>query len=150
MIEPQTLEQTNLDNSKLINFAPAELKIFKEELDKQFAEGKGVDIFKALRNTRYFAMLDRRFKELEECHCIEFADKEWEKFINDKDFEVIVMRDYKIQFFGDNESKVWTATSEDIPGLILEDESATKLIQRVMLAAPEIIELNGVQRAELA
>ena len=102
MIESQTLEQSDLDDSKLINFAPAELKIFKEEL--------------------------------EEGHY----------------FEVIVMGGYKIQFFGDNESKVWTATSEDIPGLILEDESATKLIQRVMLAAPEIIELNGVQRAELA
>ena len=38
--------------------------------------------------------------------------------------------------------------SEDIPGLILEEESADKLIQRVMLAAPEIIELNGVKRRQ--
>ncbi|MBQ4403907.1 MAG: DUF1902 domain-containing protein [Selenomonadaceae bacterium] len=138
MIEAQTLEQMNLDGSKLINFAPAELKIFKEELDKQFAEGNGVDIFKALRNARYLAMLDRSFKEIEEGHYIEFADEEWEKFINDKDFEVIIMGNYRIQLVWDNESKVWTATSEDIPGLILEDESAAKLIKRVMLVAPEI------------
>ena len=59
MIEAQTLEQANLDDSKLINFAPAELKLFKEELDKQFAAGNGVDIFKALRNARYLAEIDR-------------------------------------------------------------------------------------------
>ena len=78
MIEAQTLEQMNLDGSKLINFAPAELKIFKEELDKQFAEGNGVDIFKALRNARYLAMLDRSFKELEEGKVVSFTEDEWE------------------------------------------------------------------------
>ena len=40
------------------------------------------------------------------------------------------------------------ATSSDIPGLILEGESADKLISSVMLAAPEIIELNGVEKRE--
>ena len=69
MIEAQTLEQMNLDDSKLINFAPAELKIFKEELDKQFAEGNGVDIFKALRNARYLAMLKRGFRQMHEGRC---------------------------------------------------------------------------------
>ena len=48
----------------------------------------------------------------------------------------------------DAEAKVWMATSEDIPGLILEDDSADKLIQRVILAAPEIIELNGVEKRQ--
>ncbi len=55
---------------------------------------------------------------------------------------------YDIQLAWDDEAKVWMATSEDIPGLILEDESADKLIQRVMLAAPEIIELNGVEKRQ--
>ena len=55
---------------------------------------------------------------------------------------------YNIQLDWDDEAKVWMATSEDIPGLILEDESADKLIQRVMLAAPEIIELNGVEKRQ--
>ncbi|MBR4384275.1 MAG: DUF1902 domain-containing protein [Selenomonadaceae bacterium] len=56
------------------------------------------------------------------------------------------MQGYKIQLAWDDEAEVWMATSEDIPGLILEDESADKLIQRVMLAAPEIIELNGIEK----
>ena len=63
--------------------------------------------------------------------------------------ELTVMGGYKIQLVWDDEAKVWMATSEDIPGLILEDESSTKLIQRVMLAAPEIIELNA-ERVALA
>ena len=58
------LKQDNLDISKPINFAPRELKLFKEELDKQFAEGKGVDISKALHNASYLAMLERGFNQL--------------------------------------------------------------------------------------
>ena len=58
------------------------------------------------------------------------------------------MKGYNVQLAWDNEAKVWMATSEDIPGLILEAESADNLIQRVMLAAPEIIELNGVDKRQ--
>ena len=58
------------------------------------------------------------------------------------------MEGYNIQLDWDDEAKVWMATSEDIPGLILEDESADKLIQRVILAAPEIIELNGLEKRQ--
>ena len=65
MLEVQTLNQEEFDISKPINFAPRELTLFKEELDKQFAEGNGVDIFKAIRNARYLAMLDRGFRQLE-------------------------------------------------------------------------------------
>ena len=65
MAETQTLDQADLDGSKTINFAPREWFFFKAELDKQFAEGNGVDILKALRNTRYLAMLDKGFKQLE-------------------------------------------------------------------------------------
>lgn len=85
MIEAQTLEQADLDDSKLINFAPAELKIFKEELDKQFAEGNGVDIFKALRNARYLAEIDRRIADIEAGrNVITFTAEEWEKFVNEQ------------------------------------------------------------------
>ena len=150
MIEAQTLEQANLDDSKLINFAPAELKLFKDELDKQFAAGNGVDIFKALRNARYWAEIDRRTERIKAGHYVEFTDAEWEKFTNEQDCRVIIMGGYNIQLTWDDEAKVWMATSEDIPGLILEDDSSGKLIQRVMLAAPEIIELNSTERAVLA
>ncbi|MBR1647055.1 MAG: DUF1902 domain-containing protein [Selenomonadaceae bacterium] len=58
------------------------------------------------------------------------------------------MTGYNIQLDWDDEAKVWIATSDDIAGLILEDESADKLIQRIMLAAPEIIKLNGVEKRQ--
>lgn len=58
------------------------------------------------------------------------------------------MKGYNIQLVWDDEAEVWMATSDDIPGLILEDDSADKLIQRVILAAPEIIELNGVEKRQ--
>lgn len=58
------------------------------------------------------------------------------------------MEGYNIQLVWDNEAAVWIATSEDIPGLILEDESADRLIQRVILAAPELIELNSMERRQ--
>ncbi len=48
------------------------------------------------------------------------------------------MKGYNIQLAWDDEAKVWIATSDDIPGLILENESADKLIRRVMLAVPEL------------
>ncbi|MBR4641933.1 MAG: DUF1902 domain-containing protein [Selenomonadaceae bacterium] len=56
------------------------------------------------------------------------------------------MKGYNVQLTWDDEAEVWLATSEDIPGLILEADSADKLIKRVLLAAPEIIELNGVEK----
>ena len=58
------------------------------------------------------------------------------------------MDGYNIQIVWDDEAQVWMATSIDIPGLILEEESADKLIQRVIVAAPEIIELNGVEKRQ--
>lgn len=58
------------------------------------------------------------------------------------------MEGYNIQLVWDDEAKVWMAKSDDIPGLILEEESADKLIQRVIIAAPEIIELNGVDKRQ--
>lgn len=65
MLEAQAFHQEDIDISKPINFAPRELKFFKDELDKQFTEGNGVDLSKALRNARYLAMLDRGFRQLE-------------------------------------------------------------------------------------
>ena len=58
------------------------------------------------------------------------------------------MEGYNVQLVWDDEAEVWMTTSDDIPGLILEDDSADKLIQRVMLVAPEIIELNGVEKRQ--
>lgn len=53
---------------------------------------------------------------------------------------------YTIELFWDQEARVWVATSKDVPGLVLESESFDTLLERALLAAPELLELNG-QRA---
>ena len=48
---------------------------------------------------------------------------------------------YNINIMWDNEACVWIAISDDIP-LALESGSYDALIEKVKIAAPEIIELN--------
>lgn len=49
---------------------------------------------------------------------------------------------YHIQAFYDDEANVWCATSEDIPGLILECETLDELYREIQEWAPEMIEHN--------
>ena len=51
--------------------------------------------------------------------------------------------EYDVTLTWDSEACIWTAVSDDIPGLVLEADTVDKLIQKVLLAAPELIELNG-------
>ena len=55
-------------------------------------------------------------------------------------------KEYIVKFDWDDEAKVWVATSNDIIGLILESESLEKLMKRVKLAAPELIDLNHLPK----
>ncbi|MBR4442629.1 MAG: DUF1902 domain-containing protein [Clostridia bacterium] len=48
-----------------------------------------------------------------------------------------------IKFRWDAEEAVWIATSDDVPGLVLESGSFDALLERVKLAVPELIVLNG-------
>ena len=50
--------------------------------------------------------------------------------------------EYIINLMWDNEENVWIATSEDIPGLVLESGSFDALLERVRFAVPELLELN--------
>ena len=43
--------------------------------------------------------------------------------------------DYIVKFTWDEEANVWYATSDDIPGLVLESESFDTLAERVRVAA---------------
>ena len=52
--------------------------------------------------------------------------------------------EFEVQLHWDNEADVWIATSEDIPGLVLESGSVDALIERVRYAVPELIELNSL------
>ena len=53
------------------------------------------------------------------------------------------MKNYKIAFCWDSEACVWIATSEDVPGLVLEDESFDMLIREVQLAVPTLLEFHN-------
>ncbi len=49
----------------------------------------------------------------------------------------------RINMNWDEEAKVWIATSDDVPGLVLESGSFDALVERVKIAIPEMMELNG-------
>lgn len=55
--------------------------------------------------------------------------------------------EYVIKLVWDAEAQVWIATSEDIPGLILESESFDALIEHTCFAVPELLALNNLQPA---
>jgi len=50
--------------------------------------------------------------------------------------------EYCVRLDWDSEAAVWVATSEDIPGLVLESGSIDALIERVRYAVPELLALN--------
>jgi len=50
---------------------------------------------------------------------------------------------FNISLAWDDEACVWIATSNDIPGLILEDDSYDRLIARVRIAVPDLLSLAG-------
>ncbi len=49
----------------------------------------------------------------------------------------------RINFIWDPDASVWIATSDDVPGLVLESGSFDALIERVRYAVPELLELNN-------
>ena len=52
---------------------------------------------------------------------------------------------YRINMLWDDDAAVWVATSPDVPGLVLESGSFDALVERVRIAVPELIELNGAK-----
>jgi len=50
-----------------------------------------------------------------------------------------------VNMLWDNEAEVWIATSEDMPGLVLEAESFDGLVERVQHIIPEMIGINGLE-----
>ena len=55
----------------------------------------------------------------------------------------------KIDFTWDNEAAVWIATSNDVPGLVLEGGSFDALLERVKQAVPELVRLNGSKASDV-
>lgn len=50
--------------------------------------------------------------------------------------------EYIVNLNWDSDADVWIATSEDIPGLVLESGSFDALLERVRFAVPELLSLN--------
>ena len=57
--------------------------------------------------------------------------------------------EYEVRAKWDPEAAVWIATSEDIPGLVLESGSLDVLMERVKNAIPELLELNGISSLDI-
>lgn len=55
---------------------------------------------------------------------------------------------YTVKIQWDDEAKVWWGHSDDIHGLILEGDTAEELIQKMLIAAPEMIELNEIEKCD--
>jgi len=47
-----------------------------------------------------------------------------------------------VKLVWDDEAQVWITDSDDVPGLFLESESFDELIEKVRVAAPELLLLN--------
>lgn len=58
--------------------------------------------------------------------------------------------EYVINFTWDDEANVWIATSDDIPGLVLESGSFDALLERTRFAVPELLALNDPKTQPLS
>jgi hypothetical protein len=54
-----------------------------------------------------------------------------------------MIRDISINARWDGEASVWIATSQDVPGLVVEADSWPSMIEEVRLVLPDLLELNG-------
>lgn len=51
---------------------------------------------------------------------------------------------YLVKMTWDDEAAVWVATSDDVPGLVMERSSLDALVERVRFAIPELLRLNNI------
>ena len=59
-------------------------------------------------------------------------------------------REIIIQARWDDEARVWTATSKDVPGLVIEAETWSGMIEEVRLTLPELLEVRGERHNDLS
>lgn len=57
---------------------------------------------------------------------------------------VVDAKEFIVDMIWDSNAAVWVATSDNIPGLVLESGSLDALIERVRVAVPELLALNGI------
>jgi hypothetical protein len=59
-------------------------------------------------------------------------------------------RQIEINARWDGEAGVWIATSEDVPGLVVEAESWPSMIEEVRLVLPDLLEVSGQKEKDLS
>jgi Domain of unknown function (DUF1902) len=59
-------------------------------------------------------------------------------------------REITIQARWDDEARVWTATSNDVPGLVIEADTWSGMIEEVRLTLPELLEVRGERHDDLS
>ena len=59
-------------------------------------------------------------------------------------------RDITIQARWDGEASVWIATSDDVPGLVIEADTWPQMIEEVRLVLPDLMELSGQSHETLS
>jgi predicted RNase H-like HicB family nuclease len=50
---------------------------------------------------------------------------------------------YYVHAVWDEDAQVWVASSDDVPGLATEAETAEALVQKLKILMPELLSLNG-------
>ena len=51
---------------------------------------------------------------------------------------------YHVKAVWDSEAEVWVATSDDIPGLVTEADTAEQLESKLKIMIPEMLRENGI------
>jgi hypothetical protein len=65
--------------------------------------------------------------------------------------DVIAMtRDITIDARWDGETSVWFATSDEVPGLVVEADTWPSMIDEVRLVLPDLLELSGQGHEKLS
>ncbi len=54
----------------------------------------------------------------------------------------------RIHAVWDAEAGVWVATSDNLPGLVTEADTAERLLEKIKVMIPELIELNGDHQSD--
>jgi hypothetical protein len=52
-------------------------------------------------------------------------------------------RDIMVKARWDDEAKVWLATSDDVPGLVVEADTWAGMINEAQLVLPELLDVSG-------
>ncbi|HKS64756.1 MAG TPA: DUF1902 domain-containing protein [Xanthobacteraceae bacterium] len=61
-----------------------------------------------------------------------------------------MQRDITIRAQWDTEAGVWLATSEDVPGLVVEADTWPAMINEVQLVLPELLDVSGQSAEKLS